>query len=194
MQEKELSNEESLKLINRMIHEAKGYFFESGTSGLIYGFSAAVCSVLAYLDDKGVINFPFSPFYLMVPIFFLQAFVEIKESKKKKAKTFTDEAIDWVWTGFFLSVFVAVSGAFANAGYIVVTIIIFLAGLATFITGAISKFKYSIICGVMCLIVAAISFFIQNSTIYLLLAGVAIFVWGIPGIMLKILFKRQNHG
>ena len=30
MEEKELSNEESLKLINRMIYEAKGYFYESG--------------------------------------------------------------------------------------------------------------------------------------------------------------------
>jgi hypothetical protein len=30
MEEKDLSGEESLQLINRMIYEAKGYFYESG--------------------------------------------------------------------------------------------------------------------------------------------------------------------
>jgi hypothetical protein len=194
MQEKELSNEESLKLINRMIYEAKGYFYESGVSALVYGFSILLCAVLTYFDDKGAIHFPFAPFYIMVPIFFVQAFIQIRENKKKKAKTFTDEAIDFVWTGFFLSVFAALCGTFVNAGYIIITIILFLTGLATFITGAIAKFTYSIVCGIMCLLVAAISFFIQNPTIYLLLAGVAVFVWIIPGLLLRAYFKKQHHG
>src|SRR6185312_14226329 len=99
MEEKELSNEESLRLINRMIYEAKGYFYESGIGALVYGFSILLCSVLTYLDDKGMIHFPFAPFYLLVPVFFIQAFIQIKENKKKQAKTFTDEAIDFVWTG-----------------------------------------------------------------------------------------------
>lgn len=193
MEEKQLSNEESLKLINRMIYEAKGYFYESGASALVYGFSILLCSILTYLDDKGTIHFPFAPFYIMVPIFFIQAFIQIKENKKKKAKTFTDEAIDFVWTGFFLSVFAALCGIFANAGYIIITIILFLTGLATFITGTISKFKYSIVCGIMCLLVAAISFFIQNENIYWLLAGVSVFVWIIPGLILRAYFKKQHY-
>lgn len=193
MQEKQLSNEESLKLINRMIYEAKGYFYESGASALVYGFSILLCSILTYFDDKGTIHFPFAPFYLMVPVFFIQAFIQIKENKKKKAKTFTDEAIDFVWTGFFLSVFAALCGTFVNAGYIIITIILFLTGLATFVTGAIAKFKYSIVCGIMCLLIAAISFFIQNENIYLLLAGVSVFVWIIPGLLLRAYFKKQSH-
>ena len=32
MEEKNLSGEESLKLIHRMIYEAKGYFYETGLS------------------------------------------------------------------------------------------------------------------------------------------------------------------
>ena len=81
---------------------------------------------LTYLHDKEIIHFPFAPFYLMVPVFFLQAWIQFKENKKKQAKTFTDEAIDFVWLGFFLSVFAALCGTFANAGYIIITIILFL--------------------------------------------------------------------
>ena len=72
MEEKQLSGEASLKLINRMIYEAKGYFYESGLSGLIYGFSIMICVLLAWLDEKGIFVFPFNPFYLMTPVFFIQ--------------------------------------------------------------------------------------------------------------------------
>ena len=82
-----------------------------------------------------MLSFPFNPFYLMTPVFFLQGWIQYKEEKKKKVKTFTDEAVDYVWTGFFLSTFAALCGNFANAGYIIVTIILFLIAFAVFITG-----------------------------------------------------------
>ena len=87
----------------------------------------------------GLMNFPFSPFYLMVPVFFMQAFIQVREDKKKKVKTFTDEAIDYVWIGFFLASFGAFCGFFAGESYSIITIIIFLSGMAAYITGAISK-------------------------------------------------------
>ena len=62
MEEKQLSNEESLQLINRMIYQAKGYFHESGLSALIYGFSILICSLLAFFREKEMLFFPFNPF------------------------------------------------------------------------------------------------------------------------------------
>jgi hypothetical protein len=193
MEEKDLTGEESLKLINRMIYEAKGYFYESGLSAIIYGFSVLICTVLAYLFEKKMFAFPFHPFLLMMPVFFIQGWVQYKEEKKKKVKTFTDEVIDYVWTGFFLSTFAALCGNFANAGYIVVTIILFLIAFAVFITGLIAKFRYNIFCGIVCLLIAATSFFVQNINIYLLLALVAVLVWLIPGFILRAHFKKQEH-
>jgi len=192
MEEKDLSGEESLQLINRMIYEAKGYFYESGVAALIYGFSALVCSVLSYLREKELISIPFAPFYIMVPVFFVQAWIQFKEEKKKKAKTFTDETIDFVWLGFFLSVIISLAGTFAGAGYIIITIILFLTGFAAFLTGMISKFRYHAVCGIFCLLVAAVSFFIQNVNIYFLLAGVSIIVWIIPGFMLRKHFRKTS--
>jgi hypothetical protein len=192
MEEKELSGEESLKLITRMIYEAKGYFYESGLGALIYGFSILICTMLTYLREQQLLRFPFSPFLLMMPVFFLQGWVQYKEERKKKAKTFTDEAIDYIWLGYFLSVFAALCGNFVNAGYIIITIILFLTAFASFITGMITKFRYHIICGIACMVIAASSFFVQNANIYLLMAVVAVLVWLIPGFILRAYFKKQN--
>jgi hypothetical protein len=193
MEENELSNEESLRLINRMIYEAKGYFYESGLSAIVYAFSILICSVLAFLFEKNIIDFPFNPFLLMIPVFFIQGWIQYKEEKKKKVKTFTDEAIDYVWTGFFLSTFAALCGNFANAGYIIVTIVLFLTAFAVLITGMLAKFRYNIFCGFICLLIAIVSFFMQNVNIYLLFAIVAVLVWLIPGFILRTHFKKQNQ-
>ena len=193
MEEKELSGEESLKLINRMIYEAKGYFYESGISALIYGFSILICSLLTYMKDQQIISLPFTPFYLFIPVFFVQSWVQYQEDKKKKAKTFTDEAIDFIWMGYFLSVFAALCGSFVHAGYIIITIILFLTGFAAFLTGAVAKFRYHIVSGIICLLLAAASFFIQDANIYFLLAATSVIVWIIPGFMLRSYFKKQQH-
>src|SRR5881275_3257972 len=107
MSEKQFTEQESLRLISRMIHEAKGYYYESGIGGFIYGFSIVICSLLSYFRDEDVIRFPFQPFYLLIPIFFIQAWLQMQEARKKKAKTFTDEAVDYVWMGFFISALAA---------------------------------------------------------------------------------------
>lgn len=194
MQEKQLSERESLELINRMIHEAKGYFYESGIAALVYGFTILVCCILTYLMEKKFITFPFHPFYILVPVFLVQAWIQYKQEKKKKAKTFTDEAIDYVWIGFFLSSIAAFCANFAGLGYITITIILFLSAFAAFLTGMIAKFRYYIICSFICWIIAVISFFILKPEIYLLLAAAAILVWIIPGFMLNATFKKLQHG
>lgn len=191
--ENQLSEKESLQLISRMIHEAKGYFHESGLAALVYGFSIFICSILALLRVKQMLSMPFHPFWLIVPIFFVQSFIQMREEKKKKAKTFTDEAIDYVWMGYFLSVFAALTASFAGFTYIIISIILLLTGVAVFLTGMISKFRYHIITAFVAWILAAISFFIQNENIYILLAATAVLVWIIPGFMLNTIFKKQHR-
>ena len=194
MEEKQLSEKESLQLISRMIYEAKNYFYETGMPALIYGFTVLICSLLTYAVDKQFITFPFHPFYIFVPVFFIQAWIQYKEEKKKKAKTFTDEAIDYVWMGFFLSAIAAFSATFAGLGYIVISIILFLTGFAAFLTGMIAKFKYDIIVSFLVWLLGIISFFMLNPNIYLLLATAAILVWIIPGFILNATFKKLHHG
>ena len=191
MNEEELTTEKSLKLINRMIYEAKGYFHESGLSALVYGSCVLICSLLAYAVKRGFIQLPFTPFWLLVPVFFIQAFIQMQEEKKKKVKTFTDEAIDYIWMGYFLAVIIAAS--FAGITYKSITVFLFLNGYASFMTGMIAKFTYHKITGVICLLIAAYSFYQQDESIFLLLALVAILVWIIPSFILRAHFNKQNR-
>lgn len=193
-QEKQFTEQESLQLISRTIYEAKGYFYESGIVAIVYGFSVLICSILTYLMEKGIITFPFHPFYLFIPVFFVQSVIQYKEEKKKKAKTFTDEAIDFVWMGFFLSVLVSFTAIFAGIYYMPISIILLLSGFATFLTGMLSKFRYHTVCAFICWALTAVSFFMQNENIYLLLAASSVFVWFIPGFILNAFFKKQQHG
>ncbi|HLK27099.1 MAG TPA: hypothetical protein VKT28_00855 [Puia sp.] len=193
-EEKIMTEQESLRLISRTIYEAKGYYYESGMSALMYGFSVFVCSILCYLRDEKIIAFPFHPFYLLIPVFFVLGWAQMKEDKKKKAKTFTDEAIDYVWMGFMLSALAAFAAGFAGLYYISIAIVLILISLATFLTGMIAKFKYHIVCSFIGWALAIVSFFILNPNIYLLLAFDAVMVWVIPGFMLRAAFKKIHGG
>jgi hypothetical protein len=191
MNQEELTTEKSLKLINRMIYEARGYFYESGLSALVYGLSVFVCSLLSYAMENGVIQLPVTPFWLLVPVFFIQAYIQIKEDKKKKVKTFTDETIDYVWTGYFLTAIIA--ACFVGITYTSVTVFLFLTSYASFLTGMITKFTYHKITGVICMLIAAYSFYQQDAAIYLLLALVAVLVWIIPSFILRAHFNKQER-
>lgn len=190
MEQRELTEQESLKLISKMIYEAKGYSHENGTSALVYGFSILVCSLLSFLITQNDVRLPFSPFYILIPVFFVQAGIQKKQDKQKKAKTFTDETIDYVWIGFFLSCIASLSALFAGVGYLIISFILILLGFATLLTGLIAKSRYHIVSAVICLLMAACSFFLQNQNSYLVLATAAGIVWIIPGFMLRSKFKK----
>jgi FtsH-binding integral membrane protein len=193
MEEKQLSEEQSLELIHQMIYESKHYFQESGLASLVGGFSLLLCSLLAFAVKKGM-AFPFNPFYLLIPAFLLQVFFSRREEQKKKAKTLTDAAIDYVWTGCFLSVFIViVSGSLAGLGYMVASICLFLLAFAGFCTGMITHFRYLIVASVICLLLAAASLFLQNEISYLFLAATGTLLWIVPGFMMNAYLKKLQH-
>ncbi|MGC4037667.1 MAG: hypothetical protein QM764_17025 [Chitinophagaceae bacterium] len=193
MEEKKLTEQESLQLIGRMIYEAKGYFYENGMSALVYGFSVLICSVLAFIEKKESIAFPLNPFYLLVPVFFVQGVIQYRQDKKKKAKTFTDEAVDFVWMGFFIAVLVSLSALWAGVGYLIISFILILIGIACFLTGMITKFRFHVVTGFVAWLSAIFSFFINTEINYLLLAAIAVLIWIIPGFILRSKFKQVQQ-
>jgi len=192
-EEKQFSEKESLELIRRMIYEGKNYFHESDIVSLIGGFGVVIYSLLAYFIARGL-SFPFNPFYLLIITFTFQIYFSLKEKKKKEAKTFTDEAIDYVWLGFFISVIIIViAGSLARIGYMMISICLFLNALAAFFTRMITKFSYLIFASIVSWLLAAASFFLLNENSFLLLAMAAILVWIIPGFILNAYLKKLQH-
>ena len=193
MEEKPMSEKESLELITNMIGKARNHYTESGTSALLWGITNVVSFVLAYLQETvSSFNLPFSPFYLMVVTAILQVYFYRRERGLKKTISYKDEAHYFIWLAFGISLLIlTVAGGFANIGYIVLPLILLLFAIPTFISGCIKKFKPMIIGGIICWILSIISFFYRENEVFLLVAIGAFFAWIIPGFILRKRFNKN---
>ncbi len=193
MEDKPLSEKESLQLITKMITQAKNNYYESGLGALLWGFTNFICFVLVYLkEDTNWFKMPFNPFYLMVITFILQFYFDTREKKYKQTVTFKNETCQYIWITFGLSVLIlTIAGGFANIGYIVLPILLLLFGIPTFITGLINKFSAFIIGGISCWIFCIIALFYKTDFTYLLVATGAGIAWIIPGFILRTRFYKN---
>ena len=195
MEEKKLSEEESLALVTAMISQAKNYYYESGFGSLLWGFTNFICFILYYLQAvwKGF-RLPFDPIYLMAIILVVHVYYARSERKYRKAKTFSDEANNYVWLAFGVCMLIlTLGGAIAGMGYYVLPVILLFFGMPTFVTGCINKFKPFIWGGIGCWILSVISFvFKSNFTLLMVAAGAAI-AWIIPGFILRIKYLKAKN-
>jgi hypothetical protein len=193
MEEKELSEKESLALISSMISKAKNHYYESGLGALLWGFTTVICFTLAYMESTiAWFKMPFDPFYLMGITFIVQFYLDRKERKYKKTVTYKDEAHKYVWIAFAISLFILlIVNNIINIAYIVFPLLLLVFAIPTFISGCINKFKPFIIGGSACWIVCIITFFYQSYLTYLLVASVATVAWIIPGFILRKRFYKN---
>lgn len=200
MEEKILSEKESLALISDMINKAKNHYYESGLGALLWGFTNVICFTLAYLDATFTwFKMPFDPFYLMGITFIVQFYFDRKEKKIKKTVTYKDEAHKYVWIAFAVSLFILIIvNNIINIGYFVLPLLLLLFAIPTFISGCINKFKPFIIGGIACWILCIVSFLYQSNFTYLLVALGAGIAWIIPGFILRKRFymniANQHNG
>ena len=186
MKEKVLTEKESLALITGMISQAKNHYHESGSTALLWGFANVTCFILAYLQSKAWINFPFNPFWLMIIAAVIQVYFSWKKRGAERTVTFKDEAHYYVWIAFGISVLIlTIAGGFADIGYIVLPLLLLLFGIPTFISGCLKKFKPLIFGGIICWILSIISFFIPGNEVFLIVALGAFCAWVIPGFILR---------
>jgi hypothetical protein len=193
MEEKKLSEKESLALITEMIHKAKNQYYESGFMALLWGFTNVICFTLAYMNAVVPgFNMPFNPFYLMGITFVLQFYFDRKERRLYKVLTYSDEVYRYVWTAFGISVLtLTIAGGIAGTGYWVLPVLLLLFAIPTFISGCIKKFTPLIAGGTGCWILSVVSFFNQGNFSFLLVAFGAVIAWVIPGFILKKRFYQN---
>ncbi len=161
MEERNLSGEESLQLITKMINQAKNYYYESGLGCLLWGFTHVICFTLAYLEAKRWIDLPFNPFFLMAITFVLQFYFDRKEKKNKIATTYMDEMHRYIWIAFGVAVLiVSIGGGLAQLNYWTLPILLVFFGMPTFTSGCIMKFRPFIIGGIICWLLSIAAFFL----------------------------------
>ena len=151
---------------------------------LLWGWVAILGNIgHFYLMEYTDYSYPFAIWLISIPAWIISFIYGYHQSKKAKVKAYSDELIKWVWISFsFCLVIIVFSGRF---GPTIPILVLLLAGMATFITGFIIKFK-PLIYGGASFWAFAVMASVVTPSYSLLLSAIAVLVgYLIPGYKLK---------
>lgn len=218
MENKDLSHEESLRLIESMIVKAKNSYHDTGIGPILWGSIIAICSLVTYCQLNGYFELPFDIWWLTAIAIIPQIVISVKYGKTNKHKSHDESTMDAIWISFGVSIallifininiidkispvfqdYVERHGTKAPANYSGFTTSFFLMlyGIPTIITAVLRKFKWMLYGGFLCWIFCVVSVYTDLKTDMLLTAIAAIFAWLIPGMVLwkRHCKRKQSNG
>ncbi len=197
MQDENITQQESLAIIESMINKAKNQFSENGFVYLLWGWVIFFCSTAQYILQNVV---HYQRYYLVWTLTWLaiavQVFYYSRKEKKKVVRTYTDEIAGYVWLAFVIMLLLA--GTLVNSAlqpeqsYIGTVVILILYGMPTFLSGIILKFKPLIAGGMCCWVLSIIAVLLPHDFTILLISIAVVAAWIIPGYLLRSRYKKQN--
>ena len=199
MEDKKISGQESLRLINQMIQTAKSEQKDDGRDWILWGWMLLMASLLSILnmrfdwfDDMYAFWNAFG--ILTILIFIYEAVRNLRSKKKVRVKTYTKELFDKLNTGFFISlVFIIIS---INVAKIPVTGFALLISLYAFwilIYGTALNFKPSIIAAYITWAIGLMALFMKTFEMVMALhAMAALCGYIIPGYIANREFKKLH--
>ncbi|MHA7130544.1 hypothetical protein [Algoriphagus namhaensis] len=183
--EKELTNQESLELITQMIAKAKKQ--ASGDGGfqlLLWGWAVSLCNFGHYTLLKLDYAAPYVVWLLLVPIVGVSIWHSKRKPRNKGVRTHLDQVLNQMWFMLFLGI-ILVLAFMGQINFHQNPIILILAAIGVYTTGAMVKVKLIKFGGVFLLVSALVSFFLPVPEQYLA-SGIAIVIgYLVPGYSLK---------
>ncbi len=185
LEEKKLSEKESLQLITEMIGKAKSSYHSSGTSAIMWGILIFFCSVFSFFQIQFQFDIGFDIWWLMWVALLPQFILIFKSRKNKHFVSYEETTMSFVWWAFGASVLMLMlfNGYYRPSHSESLFLMLF--GLPTFITGGMFRFKPMIMGGMICWVLFIISLYMDLKINLLLMALSALSAWLIPGIILR---------
>ena len=190
MEEKNITEQESLVIIQQMMNKTKEQLFDNSNLFLLWGFAAFICTVTQYFLIKTNIQNSEAVWIAMPIIAVIHIYIVIKQRSKIKVQTYNGNAISALWTaiGFaFISIVF-----FASQKINILPTIILLYAIGTFVTGKIIDFKPLVIGGSICFLLSIVIAFIKDENHLLIMAAAILISYIIPGFLLKKEYKNQQ--
>jgi hypothetical protein len=194
MEEKKLTEHESLQIIQNMIEVAKQEHRESGAGWLIWGwllFIASITSaILMYLNEGKYIAWVWTTMLITGMIIYVIA--RFMSSRVTGAKTYMGELLDKLGNGFFISLFIIIAASSISHSTFAFGYYYILYAFWMFIYGSALRFR-PLIVGAFVNWAAALAIFIIDDFMYdMIVSAVAILVgYLIPGYILRAEFRRN---
>lgn len=198
MQEENITQQQSLAIIESMINKAKNQFSENGFIYLLWGWIIFFCSTSQFILQR-IVHYP--GYYLVWMLTWVALAVQIfyyrKKSKKRIVKTYTDEITGYVWLAFMIMLLLG--GTLINTAlqppqeYLGTVVILILYGMPTFLSGIILKFTPLIAGGIGCWLLSVVAIILPHELVILLISVAVITAWIVPGYLLRNRYKKQNQ-
>mgnify|MGYP001036708455 CR=1 FL=1 len=213
MQEKQLSEQESLLIIQQMIGRARNEFVDTGIGPILWGAVITFCSLFQFTQIHFHLHPPFDVWFLALLAIIPQIFISVKEKRARRVKGWDDDILGYVWLCFGVGVVLVnvinnvashdinpiirqyreMTGAeVGNFWTFGTAYLMFVYGFPTIITGASRKFHLMTIGGIVCWVSALIAAFTPTKIDFLLMALSAALAWLIPGIILRKKYLAQK--
>lgn len=213
-EEKQLTEQESLQLIQQMINKAKGSYHDTGIGPILWGGVITICALVTFAEVQYNLDLPFDVWLLTLIAIVPQVFISIRESKMRKVLKYEEVALSYIWICFGISIFLLIN---INAAIIAhinpifqdynklkgpheitfnytsysTSLFLMLYGMPSILTGGITKFKPMLYGGMLCWICCIISVYTDIKTDLLLMALSAMAMWLIPGIILRRRYLKE---
>ncbi|MBK7384139.1 MAG: hypothetical protein IPI81_12565 [Flavobacteriales bacterium] len=185
--DKDLTPEQSLKVIESMIGQAKKSFSRMSFYFLLWGVLLIVAMAATYLLRNGSEAFSQGASWGIAGLIggILSSIHGAREGRRQPVNNPMDRVIGWIWGAFVITMMIVIAASVSNhqdpGGMITL-----LTGFATFLTGQIMRFKPLIIGGVLFWIAGLAMHFTNDPlTLTALYCGSMFFGYIIPGLMLK---------
>jgi hypothetical protein len=195
MEEKQLSGQESLALINAMISKAKHEIKDDGKGWLTWGgmifFASLATYIIAVFDLNVSLWIGWNTFGVIAIL--LMVYSLLRRKKAKPAKTYVDEMLRYFDIGFTICIFVIIISININVnpsegfGYFLMVY-----AFLMLIEGGALRFKPLLIGAVVNWLGAIAIFFVEDFKYDMLITAGAVFIgYIIPGLMLRSQYRKR---
>lgn len=188
--ENKLTQEDSLALITKMISTAKGNITQGSFHMLLWGWVTITVSISHFLlATFKVIKHPEMVWLLMVPTLVVSMAVGYTKGRKNSFSTHLDGIYMWIWLALTINMSLMIY--YLNGKWdIISSMVLIMAGYATFLSGKLIKFKPMIYGGIAFWLWSLVAYFAGSYYGLLITAGAIFTGYVIPGLMLR---KRKNE-
>jgi hypothetical protein len=189
-EEKQMTGEESLKIITEMINKTKTNIRQSSFHLLFWGWLIFFCSLSEYLLFKFTdFATPWYVWYFTIPGVIVSLVYGFVKGRRETAWTYATMLYVWTWIGFMfaaLVLFIIESKSMESISPLILT----LAAMPTLLSGCILKFRPLIIGAASFWILALVAHFGGPDIAPLAVPVAMLTGYLIPGYMLK---RKNSH-
>lgn len=187
MKEENITPEQSLQIIQSMIHKTRDNLAANSFYFLLWGWLVFTAALLHF----GLMTYTsFSQPYLAWNLMWIGAVASviqgIRSSRSEKVKTFISESMKYfgISLGIIYGSLVFIFGYY-NIWHYSFPVYILIYAAACFFMGSLMKFRYLMIAGLICIPIMAVSVLVSFRDQLLLLALAVLIAYIIPGHILK---------